>query len=81
MAAGSTSSWYEASCALNHSTDGIETTRAEMPSAGRPFTPELLTRLIARGVFIAPNDPAINFPDAYAQVIEGQISFFTTIIF
>lgn len=27
---------------------------AEMPSAGRPFTPELLTRLIARGVLIAP---------------------------
>ncbi len=27
---------------------------AEMPSAGRPFTPELLTRLIAIGVIIAP---------------------------
>ena len=27
---------------------------AEMPSAGRPFTPELLTRLMARGVVIAP---------------------------
>ena len=27
---------------------------AEMPSAGRPFTPELITRLIARGVDIAP---------------------------
>jgi S-adenosylmethionine:tRNA ribosyltransferase-isomerase len=27
---------------------------AEMPSAGRAFTPELLTRLIARGVDIAP---------------------------
>ncbi|HEU4783145.1 MAG TPA: S-adenosylmethionine:tRNA ribosyltransferase-isomerase, partial [Ktedonobacterales bacterium] len=27
---------------------------AEMPSAGRAFTPELLTRLIARGVQIAP---------------------------
>jgi S-adenosylmethionine:tRNA ribosyltransferase-isomerase len=27
---------------------------AEMPSAGRPFTPELLTRLIARGVLLAP---------------------------
>ena len=27
---------------------------AEMPSAGRPFTPELLTRLVARGVQIAP---------------------------
>jgi S-adenosylmethionine:tRNA ribosyltransferase-isomerase len=27
---------------------------AEMPSAGRPFTPELVTRLVASGVQIAP---------------------------
>ncbi|GAA2074800.1 S-adenosylmethionine:tRNA ribosyltransferase-isomerase [Actinomadura alba] len=27
---------------------------AEMPSAGRPFTPELVTRLVSRGVMIAP---------------------------
>jgi S-adenosylmethionine:tRNA ribosyltransferase-isomerase len=27
---------------------------AEMPSAGRPFTPELLTRLVARGTLVAP---------------------------
>jgi S-adenosylmethionine:tRNA ribosyltransferase-isomerase len=27
---------------------------AEMPSAGRPFTAELITRLVARGVMIAP---------------------------
>jgi S-adenosylmethionine:tRNA ribosyltransferase-isomerase len=27
---------------------------AEMPSAGRPFTPELVTRLVARGVQVAP---------------------------
>ena len=27
---------------------------AEMPSAGRPFTPELVTRLVAHGVQIAP---------------------------
>ena len=27
---------------------------AEMPSAGRPFTPELVTRLISQGVQIAP---------------------------
>ncbi|HWE33240.1 MAG TPA: S-adenosylmethionine:tRNA ribosyltransferase-isomerase [Solirubrobacteraceae bacterium] len=27
---------------------------AEMPSAGRPFTPELITRLVARGVAVAP---------------------------
>ncbi len=27
---------------------------AEMPSAGRPFTPEVLTRLMARGIGVAP---------------------------
>jgi S-adenosylmethionine:tRNA ribosyltransferase-isomerase len=27
---------------------------AEMPSAGRPFTPELLTRLVAKGIGVAP---------------------------
>ncbi|MBV9194298.1 MAG: S-adenosylmethionine:tRNA ribosyltransferase-isomerase [Solirubrobacterales bacterium] len=27
---------------------------AEMPSAGRPFSPELITRLIAQGVLLAP---------------------------
>jgi S-adenosylmethionine:tRNA ribosyltransferase-isomerase len=27
---------------------------AEMPSAGRPFTPELVTDLIARGILVAP---------------------------
>jgi S-adenosylmethionine:tRNA ribosyltransferase-isomerase len=27
---------------------------AEMPSAGRPFTPELVTRLVAHGVLVAP---------------------------
>jgi S-adenosylmethionine:tRNA ribosyltransferase-isomerase len=27
---------------------------AEMPSAGRPFTPELITRLTAKGVHVAP---------------------------
>jgi S-adenosylmethionine:tRNA ribosyltransferase-isomerase len=27
---------------------------AEMPSAGRPFTPEVLTRLVAKGVAVAP---------------------------
>jgi S-adenosylmethionine:tRNA ribosyltransferase-isomerase len=31
-----------------------ETGSAEMPSAGRAFTPELLTHLVARGVQIAP---------------------------
>jgi len=32
----------------------IEPGSAEMPSAGRPFTPDLVTHLIARGVHIAP---------------------------
>jgi S-adenosylmethionine:tRNA ribosyltransferase-isomerase len=27
---------------------------AEMPSAGRPFTPELVTRLVATGILVAP---------------------------
>lgn len=27
---------------------------AEMPSAGRPFTPQVITRLVARGVHVAP---------------------------
>ncbi|MEY2397456.1 MAG: S-adenosylmethionine:tRNA ribosyltransferase-isomerase, partial [Actinomycetota bacterium] len=27
---------------------------AEMPSAGRPFTPQLITRLVAKGVSVAP---------------------------
>jgi S-adenosylmethionine:tRNA ribosyltransferase-isomerase len=27
---------------------------AEMPSAGRPFTPELITRLVASGILLAP---------------------------
>lgn len=31
-----------------------ETGSAEMPSAGRAFTPELITRLVAQGIVIAP---------------------------
>ena len=33
---------------------GIEPGSAEMPSAGRPFTPELVTALVSRGIGIAP---------------------------
>ncbi|HEY1915941.1 MAG TPA: S-adenosylmethionine:tRNA ribosyltransferase-isomerase [Streptosporangiaceae bacterium] len=33
---------------------GIQPGSAEMPSASRPFTPELVTRLASRGVTIAP---------------------------
>jgi S-adenosylmethionine:tRNA ribosyltransferase-isomerase len=32
----------------------LEPGSAEMPSAGRPFTPELITRLVAGGVQVAP---------------------------
>lgn len=32
----------------------VEPGSAEMPSAGRPFTPEVLTRLVARGVGVTP---------------------------
>ncbi|HEY3020958.1 MAG TPA: S-adenosylmethionine:tRNA ribosyltransferase-isomerase [Solirubrobacteraceae bacterium] len=32
----------------------LEPGSAEMPSAGRPFTPELITRLVAGGVHVAP---------------------------
>jgi S-adenosylmethionine:tRNA ribosyltransferase-isomerase len=32
----------------------VEPGSAEMPSAGRPFTPELVTELVAHGVVIAP---------------------------
>ncbi|MGI5165987.1 S-adenosylmethionine:tRNA ribosyltransferase-isomerase [Spirillospora sp. CA-253888] len=40
---------YQTAFALDRSAGG-----AEMPSAARPFTPELVTRLVARGVLIAP---------------------------
>jgi S-adenosylmethionine:tRNA ribosyltransferase-isomerase len=32
----------------------LEPGSAEMPSAGRPFTPELVTGLVSRGVLVAP---------------------------
>jgi S-adenosylmethionine:tRNA ribosyltransferase-isomerase len=32
----------------------IEPGSAEMPSAGRPFTPEVITRLVAKGVGVSP---------------------------
>ena len=32
----------------------LEPGSAEMPSAGRPFTPEVITGLVARGVLVAP---------------------------
>jgi S-adenosylmethionine:tRNA ribosyltransferase-isomerase len=32
----------------------LEPGSAEMPSAGRPFTPELVTKLVGRGVHVAP---------------------------
>lgn len=33
---------------------GVRPGSAEMPSAGRPFTPEIVTALVARGVAVAP---------------------------
>ncbi|MEU7909788.1 S-adenosylmethionine:tRNA ribosyltransferase-isomerase [Microbispora bryophytorum] len=33
---------------------GVEPGSAEMPSAGRPFTPELVTDLVRRGIGVAP---------------------------
>jgi S-adenosylmethionine:tRNA ribosyltransferase-isomerase len=40
---------YQTAFAHDRSSGG-----AEMPSAARPFTPELVTRLVSRGVLIAP---------------------------
>lgn len=34
-----------------------------------------------RGIFLAPLDPTITFPDADARVLEGSISFLTAIVF
>jgi S-adenosylmethionine:tRNA ribosyltransferase-isomerase len=49
---------------------------AEMPSAGRPFTPELVTALVARGIAVAPlilhtgvsslEDGEAPYPERYA---------------
>jgi S-adenosylmethionine:tRNA ribosyltransferase-isomerase len=39
---------------LHQNVYAIEPGSAEMPSAGRPFTPELITGLIAKGIDVAP---------------------------
>ncbi len=39
---------------LHQNVYATEPGSAEMPSAGRPFTPELITRLVARGIEVAP---------------------------
>jgi S-adenosylmethionine:tRNA ribosyltransferase-isomerase len=39
---------------LHQNVYATESGSAEMPSAGRPFTPHLITRLVARGIDIAP---------------------------
>jgi S-adenosylmethionine:tRNA-ribosyltransferase-isomerase (queuine synthetase) len=44
---------YQTVFAVHHPADP-DGGSAEMPSAGRPFTTELVTRLIARGVLVAP---------------------------
>lgn len=40
--------------ALHQTVYATEPGSAEMPSAGRPFTPELIARLVARGIDVAP---------------------------
>ena len=49
--ATSTGSWPIATYQNVYAT---EPGSAEMPSAGRPFTPEVITRLVAKGVGVAP---------------------------
>jgi hypothetical protein len=34
-----------------------------------------------RGIYLAPYDPSVAFPDVAADVFEGSISFFTAIVF
>ncbi len=62
---------------------------AEMPSAGRPFTPELVTRLVARGILVVPvtlhtgvaspefHEPPyaewFDVPDATAHVVNDAV--------
>jgi S-adenosylmethionine:tRNA ribosyltransferase-isomerase len=46
--------WDQRSLAAYQNVYGIEPGSAEMPSAGRPFTTEMITRLVARGVDVAP---------------------------
>lgn len=46
-----TSSWPDA---MYQTVFALEPGSAEMPSAGRPFTPELVTRLVSAGIQIAP---------------------------
>ena len=46
-----TQSWPES---MYQTIFAIEPGSAEMPSAGRPFTPELVTRLVSTGIQIAP---------------------------
>jgi S-adenosylmethionine:tRNA ribosyltransferase-isomerase len=63
---------------------------AEMPSAGRPFTPELITRLVAQGVLVVPlllhtgvasleaHEPAYEeyyrLPLATARTVNGAVT-------
>ncbi len=49
---------------------------AEMPSAGRPFTAELITRLVARGVVIAPITlhAGVSSPERHEPPFPEQFS-------
>src|SRR5262249_27657274 len=44
----------------------IEPGSAEMPSAGRPFTPEVITQLVARGIGVAARVPPTGVPSLEA---------------
>jgi len=44
---------------------------AEMPSAGRPFTPELVTELVTRGVLVAP----ITLHAGVSSLEHGELPF------
>jgi S-adenosylmethionine:tRNA ribosyltransferase-isomerase len=49
---------------------------AEMPSAGRPFTPELITELIARGIGVAPITlhTGVSSPEPHESPFPEQYS-------
>jgi len=49
----------------------LEPGSAEMPSAGRPFTPELVTALVARGVLVVP----LTLHTGVSSLEEGETPY------
>ena len=49
---------------------------AEMPSAGRPFTAAIVTRLVARGVMVAPLTlhTGVSSLEAHEDAVPGVLS-------